>query len=303
MTKFSSAYDTNCSKNYCSCPSWKFQRKAAHARSCKHLVNHCTEQRNFDKIEKKQHHKWKKKCTPPKVMLFHRNVDKIQDHWMCSFKLDGVMGCWDLTSAKILTRGGIEVDIPERLKKNVNNKSSKEIVLDGEFWSPLKTRQEIISAVQSPKHSDLWDTVNFYVFDLHARKDEKRGYAERLQNIYLLYKTSFVIPQTSVFKNEIPSILESVSLSGGEGLILRDPKGLYFPGKRTSEVIKVKPWVQSTALYKGNKTFIEISTQKMFKINSKASSKLNLDSLVDFEYSGRTNNGKPEYPKLIKCDR
>ena len=32
-----STYETDLDRNYCSCPAWKFQRKPALQRTCKHI--------------------------------------------------------------------------------------------------------------------------------------------------------------------------------------------------------------------------------------------------------------------------
>ena len=266
-------YKIDIQKNYCSCLGWKFQKKPVYARTCKHLRE--AGQIIPDTVPPFQ------KYNPPDIMLYSSDQRQIKNKWLYSEKLNGVRGFWD--GKKMLSRNGTVIHLPKRISKQLPT----DLKLDGEFWGPTRTFQNIVNATQSQSESKYWRGVYFYIFDCHS----KEPYIERYNRIKLLPR---VCKQTPILKSNIVRKLNTVIKRGGEGLILRDPAGLYKNRGRTTLVVKVKPIHVGAATYIGNNTFKESSTGIVFKMKSKDTA---IFDNVSFQYVGRTRNNKPEYPK------
>jgi hypothetical protein len=312
-------YDTRLfPTNYCSCISWRFMRKPAYDRKCKHIralennidqfshcwknlhtSNMCTDQtrspglyvdetsarKNNSKVHDST---WAKKRIKPKIMLYSDNYKLIKPLWLASEKRDGVRGRW--TGTEMLSRGGLVIDIPDRIRSYL----PINIILDGEFATARRNSlQTAIDATQSRKFSKYWKTVHFYVFDVWNHKP----FVERYQ---LIREFPYFCKQTPIELNQITHKLTSICGKGGEGLVIRDPNAFYDTNARSKNVVKVKPTYQTQADYMGNNIFQEINTDVRFKMQMKST--LNRGTRVCFRYKDRTARGKPKYPKLCKLD-
>lgn len=274
----SKTYTTDVKTNFCSCLSWKYQRKPVYSRMCKHLLK-------AGAVVTELHEEWKKKGPIPKIMLYRKNIDFIQENWYCSEKLDGVRGFFD--GHTMYSRGGIIIDIPDRIRDYL---TLQKLTVDGEFWMQRNSLKKIVNATQSNKNSVYWKGVKFYVFDIHSNKTFQERYK-------IIQKFPFFCKQKPITLKNIPIKLKDVVENGGEGLVIRNPVGLYKNYGRSMDVIKVKPHTVGSGIYLGKNEFKELSTGQIFKIRGKFMI-LKPDDKISFVYTGRTSRGKPQYPRL-----
>lgn len=287
-------YKTTLSPNFCDCPSWKYMRKPVHARQCKHIlklelqsdVKRSTKEKTNKNTQKSNI--WEKKGTKPKIMLYSDNRKLIQDMWLSSEKIDGVRGRW--TGEKMVSRGGLVIDIPDRIRSYLPG----DIKLDGEFATTKRKNLRVaINATQSDKHSKYWKGINFYVFDVYNHKP----FTERYE---LIKDYPHFCKQTPIKLNKLTQKLKSVCEKGGEGLVIRNPNGLYKTYGRSNDVVKVKPTYQGQALYIGNNRFKEIGSGVEFYM--KVPKDTNPGCEIRFHYNDRTSRNKPKNPISCQCE-
>jgi DNA ligase 1 len=220
-------YITDIHKNYCSCPAWKYQKKAMSLRTCKHLKKliQTVEVTDCPDVEFQTTHR-------PDIMLYSKRIDKIKQGWVYSVKLDGVRCRWD--GNQMISRGGVIVDVPNRIRIGLPD----DMLIDGEIWGNGCTLSYITNTIMLCKTSADWEPLNFHVFDVNI-KDV--GYFIRMNILRDTAPTLTYCKQRVVHQlGRIQTILDKVVASGGEGLVVRSQTGLYKTG-RSQEVIKVKP--------------------------------------------------------------
>lgn len=273
-------YGTDVEKHWCGCPHFKYQKKPISQRMCKHLLRMGA--KYIPAL-----HDWPKKVPKPHIMLYGDNVKKyVKNGWYCSEKLDGVRGYYDGT--RMISRNGNTIDIPDRIRKYL----SKQYKVDGEFFKTRKTFHDVVKAIQSPKSSKDWEGIEFYVFDIH----NSMVFFDRYMLIHNVYP--FYCKQYIIHTDDIDRELKLIENKGGEGLILRNPQGLYQPG-RSNDIIKLKPIHTGHAKYLGDNTFKEMNSNIIFKIRVSKKQQLKNGTQVSFIYRDRTLTNKPKFPSLI----
>ena len=276
-----SKYIVNASTGFCSCLGWKYQRKPTWARTCKHLTSVGYIPDPLDN--------WKPKQKSPALMLPTSNKNIINDNWLYSEKLDGVRGYWN--GIDMLTRNGLVIDIPTRIREQL---TCHEYRLDGEFWhSRTVTLDKIAEATQSPGDTIYWEGVQFYVFDIHCNMPFHKRY-KIISDTFQYYCEQKVVTRLHMAKK-----LRQIGMLGGEGLIARNPDGMYSYG-RSRTIVKLKPRLRGVATYTGENMFIEADTSKVFKIRLHRTTlaTIYVGQSVCFYYTGRTTLGKPKYPRI-----
>lgn len=177
------------------------------------------------------------------------NLELLKFPYLVSPKLDGFRAT--IQGGKLVTRNGKLIKNP-----NVQEKFSHFANLDGELIAgdprdPLAFNST--SKVVTSHTADPYD-VNFYVFDLVSNK----LYAERLGDAKVAIegmKGMVWVPHILVM--DLPSLLrleEETLNEGYEGLMLRDPKGVYKNGRSTVReniLLKLKRFAQSEAKITG----------------------------------------------------
>lgn len=196
------------------------------------------------------------------------NLDELKYPLLASYKLDGIRCIF--YKGEILSRSLKQIQNRQlREKFEPIRKYSKEnnLILDGEIYSPELTFQEITSFVMTQDFTDkkslkkfgkvmeIPEHLKFYCFD--GIKDdrfsqpfvERRIYNITNNNADLQYKFDEiinVITQEYLYNsNEVHRYFESALSKGYEGLILRDPNGIYKFGRGTIKegiIYKVKPF-------------------------------------------------------------
>ena len=269
-------YVTRPEENYCSCLGWKYQSVPVSERTCKHLNNKKKEQRQYQRVR------------VPELMLLTKDMRYPRSGWYMSEKLDGVRGHW--TGSQMVTRNGVVVDIPDRIRDILPSDTK----LDGELWAQNTPLHVIVKKIQL-REEDWDDDIDFYAFDIaYSHLTFDHVYAELLN----MLGEEHVIPQTKLDNvAHIEDYVMQIHEKGGEGLVLRDPKGKYTVG-RSRSVVKVKPVLESTAVYVGDGVFREmVDDGPTFKMKRED---IDVGSVVDFRYCGRTSTGKPEHPQISR---
>jgi DNA ligase-1 len=115
-------------------------------------------------------------------------------------------------------------------------------ILDGEIYKhgiPLQTIRSWITRKQPET-----ETLQYICYDFMSRELKNSERFSQLLNMHL--HPPIVIAPTEVVMPECDSIKERLNTAidtyGYEGLIARDPSGIYEDGKRSKYLIKIKRW-------------------------------------------------------------
>ena len=129
---------------------------------------------------------------------------------------------------------------------------SRNVILDGEIFSPELTFQQITHFVmtQDLEGEELPASLKFYGFDLIRQLDLAESFTNRTANLKKALEQvpdiAVAVEQVTVRSTEEVMALFTATLEGGlEGLILRDPTGRYKAGRGTIKeglIYKLKPW-------------------------------------------------------------
>jgi DNA ligase-1 len=239
--------------------------------------------------------------------------------WIWSEKLDGVRALWD-SRRGLISRNNHAFKTPSSFTSSLPRK----IFLDGELYIDRGMFHDTVSVVRT---REVWTPlVKFKIFDVWSPATRNYGYLDRLdwfkqQNAYTLLSdhihliNSFALDTGNA--DEITSLLGSVIQKGGEGLILRDPKGLYTEGRQSankSGILKVKPSlddeaeVVSVSLDEGRKGSVTVRDNegRIFKIGSgfrdiKSEPPPQVGSVITFGYTSRhEDSGIPRFPRFLR---
>lgn len=191
---------------------------------------------------------------PMKVESYFKGKmkDKIEFPATTSRKLNGLNGEARIKEGLFtqLSRGGEEYPLP--FKAAVSELEMLMDILDVdslnyEIYKHGEYLQDITGAVKAPtKHKDLWEKLEYYVFDLPT---DVGTWKERLAKLQAVNMTGFkyvrIVTAREVNSHEeIIQYQDSFVAEGYEGSIVRNYKGEYNYNTRTMDVLKVK-YVQS----------------------------------------------------------
>lgn len=174
----------------------------------------------------------------PGVMLAHGYDPGKHDPtgWLASEKLDGVRAIWNGTM--FLTRTAVQIFAPEWFTRNLPHNT----ILDGELFMGRGKFQRTSGAVRrnNVAHPD-WKEIEYHVFDMPRHKSE--CLYDRLSAVCPLIRDCksavIVIQQPIENRNHLNEMLRAVLARGGEGLIIRHPRGRWI-ATRSNEMLKVK---------------------------------------------------------------
>src|SRR5450432_3831247 len=236
----------------CSCPAWKNQSAPVDSRTCKHLraylgddsetsrVGNAAPQRSSATLKKD---KAAAEGKAPPVLLAHKwETDHDPTGWWMSEKLDGIRAYWD--GEGFVSRAGNKFYAPDWFIADLPADT-----LDGELWVGRKMFSRTMSIVRSGAQSDEWKQVTYVVFDA---PEAKGGFEERLVHIEKVLKRAEA-PHARYLDHircegveHLKEELGRVEALGGEGLMLRQPKSAYMPGRSTT-LLKVKTFHDAEA--------------------------------------------------------
>lgn len=229
------------------------------------------------------------------------DLNNIEYPQLASYKLDGIRGVF--YKGEILSRSLKQIQNKQlRAKFELIRKYSEEhqCILDGEFYSPELTFQEITRYVMTKDFEDpksvkkfgkvlaIPSHLKFYCFDIigsNENIDLALGvpFIKRLGRLALdseILNTGNIFGANAAFviikqelvnsREEVEDLFEKALADGEEGLILRDPEGRYKCGRGTIKeglIYKVKPFISIEARVTGfvQATKVDPSAEK--KIN------------------------------------
>jgi DNA ligase-1 len=294
---------------YCSCPAYKFQRKAAKKRSCKHMESLYPSYAAIPDL-----YPFVKTSSPnvPLFAMLHKDditrFKPARSEWMWSVKMDGIRAVW--MNGKLITRNGNLIyaakNITQRLPLGVN--------LDGELWAGKNTFEKTLGAVQNGPEDPFWNKIKFWAFDIYDTASKDTFLERHKQLLGLEDKGVNVVTQLRVTNVlSLKRMLSKLTYQGHEGIVVRNAVGLYRPGRNckinlkwkivsvgTGKIIRAADkkgsWVVqvvSPAQSKGLMLQLAVST------HDQATCKV--ERTVQFTYRGFTVSKKPKFAKFETC--
>jgi len=174
--------------------------------------------------------------------------EEILDRWNTSYyyvqpKINGIRAIFKNDQLYSL-QGNVILTLPH-IKEVILKTGLGKYQLDGELYHPQYSLQIIRSIVVRKNIHKNFRKIKYYIFDI---VDTEKIFEERYQ---ILKKWSTVIKGNSIlrivptfrvnYKDDIWIYLEKFKEKNFEGIIIRNPKGLYKIGKRSTDLLKFKP--------------------------------------------------------------
>lgn len=250
----------------------------------------------------------------PEFKLANTYSDQLNlTEYLVSEKYDGVRAWWD--GRELITRGGLQVLAPAWFTAGFGDQP-----LDGELWISRGQFEAISSLVrQKLTQPEDWREVKYMVFDLPL---EKLEFMERYAKLRALVSSSGskhlqLVEQHKIESREsLMQDLEEIVALGGEGLMLQRKTAPYH-GKRSDDLVKLKPWEDDEATvigytpgkgkYHGMTGSLVVETENglRFRIGSGLSDKLRenpppIGTVITYKYSGKSRRGVPRFASFLR---
>lgn len=250
----------------------------------------------------------------PDLMLanvYHQGLN-LSDYWV-SEKYDGVRALWD--GKQFISRGGNIYHAPDWFTVDFPRKR-----LDGELWISRQSFELLVSTVRDKTpDEEAWKSVKFMVFDM---PDVDEIFDERLVHLNEVIR-SMQIPWLRAVKQikikdhqALMDHLDLITQQGAEGLMLHKGSSLYR-GKRSGDLLKVKPYEDAEAVVvghvagKGKYTdmmgaiTVVLKNGDTFKIGSgftdaERKNPPRIGSIITYQFRGKTKNGIPRFATYLR---
>lgn len=149
--------------------------------------------------------------------------------WIANEKYNGCRAYWD--GFDMWTRGGFKVDLPDSWRAVL----PAGIPLDGEVYDGVDGFYRSVSAV---RYGRFTQSMRVMIFDSPSCPGQ---YVDRLTHAKEYEAGPLTVASSWKIKNlkDALNYLKGIISRGGEGLMLRNPKLKYTPG-RTVEILKFK---------------------------------------------------------------
>ncbi len=302
----------------CSCPAWRNQSNTIESRTCKHLRKLRGDAQEEARIggalpQRPVRAKADGSEALGAPVLLAESWDNARDlsGWWMSEKLDGVRAYWDGT--QFLSRQGNLYHAPDWFTAGLPAEP-----LDGELWIARKAFQRTVGIVRRQDKTELWQEVQFLIFDAPAQAagfEARMAYlAQQLPKWQLKYAT--LLTQT-VCNNDahLRTELLRIEALGGEGLMLREPGSHYVVG-RSSTLVKVKSFLDDEATVvsyeagrgkhvgKVGALNVQLANGKLFSVGTGLSDKQRaapppIGAVITFRYQELTDGGTPRFPTFV----
>lgn len=242
-----------------------------------------------------------------KPKVYNENKHKI-NNWIMSEKLDGIRAYWN--GKELLTKNGNKIFIPDNIIKNY-----PPFHLDGELWTKRDDFENIQNIVLDKTPTKQWNQISYNIFEV---PNQKGDFYQRIQVLEKWLKNNNnsnikIIKQTKCKnKKHLNLYLKSLINKKAEGVIIKDPKSLYFKGKN-GKILKVKKFhdMEGKVIginYKNNKfksLKIELSNGIRFNLGGGFSKeeKINhpkVSDIITFKYYSFTKYGKPKFASFLR---
>ena len=267
------------------------------------------------------------------VMLaqdYTKHPNYLEDEFYISPKLDGLRVKTTFVEGEPVwsSRGGKTYPVPTHLVNTLKELHEQGFnSLDGEAYIHGVKLQNIQSCVK--KTNDLTSQVTYQVFDVPSDK----VWCERLKDLEdvekLLWETIHVdvVIQELCIKRDLDSMLMKYLELDYEGVMLRNPKGLYaFQNKRSNDLLKYKLFKDSEAKvidckcdkngqglfttewaspYNNEVVNFELSMNGSHEENTYENLKQRIGEWVTFKFQDYTEAGVPTFARGLhfrECD-
>lgn len=244
-------------------------------------------------------------AQPLNLMLLEQYRDQPLEGWVMSEKLDGVRGFWD--GKRLLSRQGMPFAAPDYFLAEF-----PPFAIDGELFSERGKFEEISATVRaaSPKG---WHKLKLHVFDVPNAKGDLFARLQQLEDYLRTHPNApiEIIRQIPIKdKAHLNRFFEEILLTGGEGVVVRDPNADYVWG-RSARILKLKAVLDEECTvvahhlgrgkYADKLGAITCENQRgRFRIGSgfndeERTNPPPIGSLITYKYRGLTNQGKPRF--------
>mgnify|MGYP006121198543 CR=1 FL=1 len=247
------------------------------------------------------------------ALAFDLSGQPVEGYWM-SEKLDGVRGYWDGTSS-FWSRNGINFKVPAEVAAQMPLGKP----LDGEFWMGRCTFQQMNGFLKRKGTlADEWAArkVKFMVFDAPF---EEGAYETRMASAKSHIGTNAFVQVVHSVKvdseQQMQDKLKEVTEAGGEGLMLREPIGVYRPD-RSCDLLKVVRRMNTEAIVIGHNAGDQAEASKRppaasLRCRLRSGKEFSVGSgmieterwkppavgaIITLQYKGLTDAGKPRQP-------
>lgn len=179
------------------------------------------------------------------VLLAH-SWDGVMDPtgWLVSEKLDGVRAYWN--GKDFVSRLGNVFAVPDWFKAGLSF-----VHLDGEFFIDRGRFQETSGIVRRLDKGEEWRKVEYRVFDLPQMDATFEARYAQLTRMTFPMHVSYVRHLPCYGIEDLKGKLEAVTMLGGEGLMLRNPRSKY-ERCRSNSLLKVKTFHDAEATVIGH---------------------------------------------------
>ncbi|HCG7230011.1 TPA: DNA ligase [Vibrio parahaemolyticus] len=250
----------------------------------------------------------------PPVSLAETYQDGIDvsEYWY-SEKLDGIRAYW--TGQHLVTRNGNRIYAPEWFTESLPN-----YPLDGELWAGRGNFHIVQQTVLDKTPIDsAWREIDFMVFDMpYSAGDYRKRYYNIQDLVFDIDEHHIKYVEHRAIQNEqhLFAQLDKISLSDGEGVMLRKVSSRYQAG-RGSDLLKLKRYADTEAQVVGYKPgtgrllgmmgamLVRLPDGTEFYIGSGFTDEVRrhppkIGSTITFRYNGFTQTGKPRFARFLR---
>jgi len=248
--------------------------------------------------------------------------------WLLSEKFDGYRARWIPEKRIFLSRNQKEFIAPEWFKDAMPN-----VDLDGELFAGREFFQYMGTVRKKVPVDDEWKKIKYMVYDM---PEEDNDFGERIKKLEKVVKdngSDIVVFAKQIVITSIPQmekIYKTVLEKGGEGIMMKCPSSQY-EDKRSNFMLKYKPSFDSEAVivdyHMGNgkydgvlggficKPLLNYDTYSIIdpdenhefsisgmddSIRESYKSTHPVGTIITYEYSGKTDSGKPRFPRYLR---
>lgn len=187
---------------------------------------------------------------------YHKcQVSVLNKRMLGSRKLNGVrcMIKWNNDNLVSISRGGTNYDIPTtliRVELLDYLKNNPNIILDGELYVHGISLQVISGLARLKEWSERCEILEYHIYDI---ADDSKTFEERLEilnNLQKIFENSKKIFVLEHYETEcweqVKKLHDKFVSEGYEGIVCRKPDKVYGFGKRGSDMIKVKEYLEDS---------------------------------------------------------
>lgn len=301
----------------CTCPAWRNQSLPIERRTCKHLRafrgEHAEQQRLGAMEPLKPAPATGKKPGIPGFLLAQSWENEVDlTYWWMSEKLDGVRAWWD--GRQFLSRQGNVYHAPPWFTAGL-----PDVPLDGELWLGRKAFQRTVSIVRRHDQSEHWRQIRYVLFDAPGVEGPFEERQAALFELIQQHRPQYATILDQVCCTGIKGLqaeLARVEELGGEGLMLRQPRSRYEPG-RSSTLLKVKTFHDAEGRVvehlpgKGRHAgrlgavVVQLPNGLTFSVGTGFTDQERqnpppIGSLVTYRYQELTDRGVPRFPSFVR---